>query len=104
MSHHHPICTITGKVRFRELKDIKIALRRADRDRSRARANQVACSRHEIRAYDCPDCGGWHLTSQSARTIGFVAEVTPGVPAHESAAAAMRGMVAATGLMARKAA
>jgi len=65
--HRNPICQVTGKVRYRECRDVKFALRRADGDRSKARFNDVSCSRREITSYPCSDCGGWHLTSQQAR-------------------------------------
>lgn len=68
MSHHRfPVCPISGKVRYGERKDIKLAMREAEWDRSRARVNEVTCSRREIRSYQCEDCHGWHLTSQQAR-------------------------------------
>lgn len=69
MSYHRfPTCKATGKVRFGERKDIKLALRQADRNRSQALLNEVPCSRREIRAYRCSDCnGGWHLTASPER-------------------------------------
>jgi hypothetical protein len=99
--HRYPTCPISGKVRYGERKDIKLALRQADRDRSRARLNQMACSRREIRVYHCCDCGGWHLTSQPARLVP-VANLTAGIP--EPASEAPRRMVAATKLTAGTAA
>ena len=73
MSHHrYPLCPVSGKVRYGERKDVRLVLRGAARDRSRARLNEVACSRREIRSYRCPDCRGWHLTSQPARPIQLV--------------------------------
>jgi len=62
--HRNPICQVTGKVRYRERRDVKFALRRADGDRSKARLNEVACSRRETTGYLCSECDGWHLTSQ----------------------------------------
>jgi len=44
----------------------------AERDRARARLNEVACSRREIRSYRCAECHGWHLTSQPDRPIQLV--------------------------------
>jgi hypothetical protein len=68
MSHHrNAICQTSGKVRYREPRDVKFALRRADGDRHKARLNNVACGRRETSSYSCADCGGWHLTSQSAQ-------------------------------------
>jgi hypothetical protein len=84
MSHHrYPICPISGKVRFGERKDTKLALRQADRKRSRARMDDVVCSRREIEAYHCSDCRGWHLTSHPTQSIRLVPAVklsrhTPG--------------------------
>jgi len=65
--HRNPICQVTGKVRYRERRDVKFALRRADGDRSKARLNEVSCSRRETTGYPCSNCGGWHLTSQPTR-------------------------------------
>ncbi|MCP2339565.1 hypothetical protein [Actinomadura rupiterrae] len=51
----------TGKVRFRDRIAATLALAtiqrqgRPDRDKT------------EIRAYRCPTCSGWHLTSQRPR-------------------------------------
>jgi hypothetical protein len=99
MSHHrYPICPTSGKVRYGELKDVKIAMRQADRDRSRARVNEVACSRREIRSYECSDCRGWHLTSQPAQPIRLVPATKVTVLIPGPAAHAMRRMAAARGL------
>ena len=107
--HRYPICPTTGKVRFRERKDVKLALRRADRDRSRARLNEVACCRRETQGYMCSDCHGWHLTSQPARSVRLVpvVPVVGAVPVENltahipgPAAEAMRSMATATGLRA----
>jgi hypothetical protein len=99
MSHHrYPICPATGKIRYGEPKDIKLTMRQAAQDRSRARLNKVACSRREVRSYECSDCSGWHLTSQPAR-------LTRPVPARNvmhvpgPAALAIRRMVAGNGLL-----
>jgi hypothetical protein len=99
MSHHrYPICPVSGKIRYGEPKDVKLAMRQADCDRSRARLHDVACSRRETRSYECSDCSGWHLTSQPARLIRQVpvAGTTMRIPG--PAAQAIRRMVAATGL------
>jgi hypothetical protein len=102
--HRYPICPTSGKIRYGEPKDIKLAMRQADQDRSRARLNRVACSRREIRSYECPDCSGWHLTSRPARPIRLVPakKVTVHIPG--AAAQAILRMVAATGLTASAAA
>lgn len=68
MSHHrNAICQTSGKVRYRERRDVKFALRRADGDRHQARLNDVVCSRRETTSYSCADCNGWHLTSQTSQ-------------------------------------
>lgn len=96
MSHHrYPICPTSGKLRYGELKDIKLVMRQADSDRSRARLNKVTCSRREIRSYECSDCHGWHLTSKPIRLVP-VPKPTARIPG--PAALAIRRMVAATGL------
>jgi len=101
MSHHrYPICPATGKVRFREPRDIKLALRKVDRNRARARLNEVASSRREIRGYNCSDCSGWHLTAQPDRPSRLVpvAKLTVRIPG--PATEAIRRIAAATGLTA----
>lgn len=101
MSHHRfPICQITGKVRYREPQDVKSALRRAGRDRSRARAHDVACSRLEIGGYHCSDCDGWHLTSKPPRSPRPVPAALSSSPIPRPAAEAMRRMATSTGLTA----
>ena len=74
MSYHRfPICKTSGKVRFGERKDIKLALRQANQNRSQALLNEVPCSRREIRAYHCSDCnGGWHLTASPECVVRLV--------------------------------
>ena len=70
--HRYPLCPVSGKVRYGERKDVRLVLRGAERDRARARLNDVACSRREIRSYRCAECHGWHLTSQPDRPIQLV--------------------------------
>jgi hypothetical protein len=96
--HRYPICPDSGKVRYGERKDIKLAMRGADRDRSRARLNGVPCSRREIRSYQCSDCRGWHLTSKPLRPIRLVARAQLDLPAPSPAVQAIRRIVAASGL------
>ena len=99
MSYHRfPICPISGKVRYGERKDIKLALKKADRDRSRARLNEVACSRREIRGYRCTDCGGWHLSSQPAQRLRLVAAASVTGFTTRGAAEAIRTIAAVSGL------
>jgi hypothetical protein len=105
--HRYPICPATGKVRFRERKDVKLALRQADRHRSSARLNEVDCRRRETHGYMCSDCDGWHLTSQTVRLVTAVpASPVAGLAARAlgPAAEAMRRMATATGLAAAGAA
>jgi hypothetical protein len=98
MAHHrYPICPISGKLRYGERKDIKLALREADRDRARARLNDVPCSRRETRFYRCSDCHGWHLTSQQARPLRLVpaTQLAVRIPEH-SVQARQRAVAALT--------
>ena len=105
MSHHrNAICQSTGKVRYREPRDVKFALRRADGDRHRARMNDVECGRHETSSYSCSDCGGWHLTSQTARPARVGSRPRFAVHIPGPAADAIRRMAATTGLTASVAA
>ena len=99
MSHHrYPICPTSGKIRYGEPKDIKLAMRQASWDRSRARLNKVACSRREVRSYECPECSGWHLTSQPARLVRPAPGRNTAMHVPGPAAQAIRRMVAASGL------
>jgi len=69
-SHRHhrwPICAATGKRRYGERKDAKLALRAASLQRSVAEAYGGICGNLVSRAYRCRHCGGFHLTSQTAR-------------------------------------
>lgn len=50
-------CRPTGKIRYRTHLDAKLALLRTTRNTDSRRAKD------EKRAYSCPDCRGWHLTS-----------------------------------------
>ena len=50
------------KVRFRDKVAALIALSRADLKAKRGNTN-----RRETRAYRCPHCAGWHLTSKEVR-------------------------------------
>jgi hypothetical protein len=104
MSHgRHPICQMSGKIRYREPKDVKFALRQADRERCRARLDDVSCNRRETHGYICSDCDGWHLTSQPnlptlPSRLASVAHLPVHVPG--PAAEAIRRMANATGLTA----
>ncbi|MFC8273788.1 hypothetical protein ACFUJR_14945 [Streptomyces sp. NPDC057271] len=50
----HTTC-ISGKARYRDELAAKLALARIDVGHG---------NRHECRAYRCPACRGWHLTSR----------------------------------------
>lgn len=63
--HRYPTCQMSGKVRFRDRKDAKLALREAFYVRAAERGRGAEITRREVRAYSCPDCHGWHLTSVS---------------------------------------
>jgi hypothetical protein len=101
--HRNAICQTSGKVRYRERRDVKFALRRADGDRHQARMNDVACSRRETSSYSCADCDGWHLTSQTSQPTRSVRQVAPAkfaVRLPGPAAEAIRRMARQTGLTA----
>jgi hypothetical protein len=95
--HRYPICPVSGKVRYGERKDIKLEMRRADVDRSRARMNGLDCSRREIRSYQCCDCRGWHLTSKPIRTIQLVPAMQIPVHVQGRAAQGISRIAAASG-------
>lgn len=100
MSHRrNAICQISGKVRYREPRDVKFALRHADGVRYKARMNDVECNRRETSSYSCSDCGGWHLTSQPARPARLIARPKFAVHIPGPAADAIKRMAATTGVM-----
>lgn len=102
--HRYPLCPTSGKIRYGERKDVKMAMRQADCDRSRARLNGVTCSRYEVRSYSCSDCRGWHLTSKPARPVLLAPLVLLAEPVPQTAAQAMLRMVADTKVLVRAAA
>lgn len=53
-------CAATGKIRYFDAETAELVLAGIDHDNPR---------RREQRAYRCPECAGWHLTSQ-ARNAG----------------------------------
>ena len=60
---HLGTCPVSKKVRFRDHREAVQALHSA------ARAREFSCGesrRAECRAYACPACRGWHLTSKVA--------------------------------------
>ena len=50
-------CEHSGKVRFRDEKSAKMSM-------SNARRLNPDSAKQPVRAYLCPDCMGWHLTSK----------------------------------------
>jgi hypothetical protein len=66
-NHQWPICLATGKRRYGERKDAKLALKSAAFQRSSAAALGGTCVNLVTRAYRCTHCGGYHLTSQPRR-------------------------------------
>jgi hypothetical protein len=63
-NHKWPTCMTTGKRRLGERKDVKLELQAARITRARATAAGASTSWTVVRGYRCPDCNGWHLTSQ----------------------------------------
>ncbi|WP_459545177.1 hypothetical protein [Nocardia sp. X0981] len=49
-------CAATGKIRYFDPETAELVLAGIDHDNPR---------RREQRAYRCPECAGWHLTSQA---------------------------------------
>lgn len=68
-----PACAATGKRRYRTRKDAKAELERAWHSRARAVLDGRTSSLRVVRAYNCPSCGGWHVTSMPT----WAAEVGP---------------------------
>lgn len=62
--HALPVCE-TGKLRYRDRTQAQDALTVAKHHGATARGFGEDTSRNECRAYSCPVCGGWHLTSQA---------------------------------------
>lgn len=52
------ICKATGKRKFYNEKAARTALNRSNKTKDRRHL------RRECRYYECPECNGWHLTSQ----------------------------------------
>lgn len=63
-------CPASGKYCFPDKRAVRCALRRAA-DARRRTAVQLGdaglSSRREVRAYKCPHCRAWHLTSRPPR-------------------------------------
>jgi hypothetical protein len=66
LKRNWPICESTGKQRFGERKDAKLALRAAYHMRANANLKGEQSSWTVCREYQCDFCDGWHLTSQPA--------------------------------------
>ena len=60
-----PTCVSSGKRRYRDKKSALQVLRTA----VATAALNPDSRRREQRAYKCPDCRGWHLTSRPAWSI-----------------------------------
>ena len=63
-----PICPQTGKQRLDERRDAKLTLEAARHIRAHAELGGMESGWTVRREYRCEHCGGWHLTSQSARS------------------------------------
>lgn len=76
MKRHLETCRTSGKTRFRDRKEALEALHAL---RYKTAVTGLPEGHHlPVRAYKCPDCSGWHLTSKAARTG---AEEHPGAAA-----------------------
>lgn len=64
--HALPVC-VTGKLRYRDRTQAQDALTAAKHRGATARRFGETTTRDECRAYSCPLCSGWHLTSQPHR-------------------------------------
>jgi hypothetical protein len=57
-------CEKSGKRRYRDWNDAKLALRAASFVRATAEVNGVSCTWSIQRSYFCDLCEGWHVTSR----------------------------------------
>lgn len=97
--HRWPVCIATGKQRFKERKDAKLAVKAATFARGRAARDGLVSSWQIVRVYKCsgaglngkPGCGGWHTTSRP-------------IPSNPSPAMSAATVVAAVANAARSAA
>lgn len=69
-------CPSTGKVRYRDHHEATLSLKNMRRARTVATLDGVPTNRREDRSYKCPDCKGWHLTSQKSQVYP-VTRMTP---------------------------
>jgi hypothetical protein len=67
-------CSASNKVRFRDKLEATRALHVTVTIRRRIEDGGGVSQRQECRAYACPSCRGWHLTSR-ARRFAAPAEV-----------------------------
>lgn len=56
-----------SKVAFESRDEARLALARMWRNPQRVLANYARTGKIPCRAYECPFCGKWHLTSRPAR-------------------------------------
>jgi hypothetical protein len=61
---HHPRCPATGKLRYNTQRSAENVLRQLIRQWLANPFSYDGRRREEARAYRCPECDGWHLTSQ----------------------------------------
>ena len=57
------VCPLTGKIRWRDHEEAIRALHATQNANATATFHGIESRRNECRVYDCPACGGWHLTS-----------------------------------------
>ncbi|MFM7677237.1 MAG: hypothetical protein ACKO83_00155 [Roseiflexaceae bacterium] len=63
-AHRYALCSHSLKQRYRSLHDAKLVLGQIRRQHSKALRMGFPTRRLESRAYKCPHCSGWHLTSK----------------------------------------
>lgn len=59
-------CSATGKRRYRDKRESLVFIHRAQTARCWAERDGTNTRRNEKRVYECPQCHGWHATSQAA--------------------------------------
>ena len=58
------ICDLSGKIRYETRQDAQLA--RAEW-RKQARTRDISARKVPDQLYQCPSCGGWHLTKKPQR-------------------------------------
>lgn len=102
-SHSRTICSLTGKLRYRDRHQAVDALNSARRQRAYELAHFGSSTREETRIYRCADsgeggCGGFHATSIPCSVRrGAAAAVTLQTP--KAVSAAIHIMARASGLL-----